>query len=280
MLANPDFGSLVTHAGPAFTWSENSRENRLTPFANDPVVDLGAEAFYLRDERDRRVLGRDARARCRAPRRRRAGSCRHGSGVTRYQHERDDLAHELAVFVAADDPVKFSVLTHREPRRRAAARARLRLLRVEPGPAAPEVHGARRDRARTPSTRPCSRPTPTTRTSPTGRRSSRRRRARARRPATASSSSAATAARAGPPRSRREASRAASAPALDPCGALEVEVEIPPGEQRTVTFLLGQGRDRAHAAALLDRYADPARGRRGARRGHGVLGRRRSARSR
>ena len=36
--------------GPAHTWSGNSRENRLTPFANDPVADPTAEALFIRDD--------------------------------------------------------------------------------------------------------------------------------------------------------------------------------------------------------------------------------------
>ena len=44
----------------------------------------------------------------------------------------------------------------------------------------------------------------------------------------------------------------------DPCGAVEVEVEVPAGERRTITFVLGQGRDADEATALLARYADPA----------------------
>src|SRR5216683_1241337 len=37
VIANSSFGTVVTSSGSSFTWSENSRENRLTPFANDPV---------------------------------------------------------------------------------------------------------------------------------------------------------------------------------------------------------------------------------------------------
>ena len=37
VIANPGFGTIVTASGSAYTWAENSRENRLTPFANDPV---------------------------------------------------------------------------------------------------------------------------------------------------------------------------------------------------------------------------------------------------
>ena len=96
--------------GPAFTWSENSRENRLTPFANDPVIDLGTEAFYLCDDATGACWGATPGAMARSadtPR----WIVRHGHGITRYQHERGDLAHELAVFVAIDAPVKLSVLT-------------------------------------------------------------------------------------------------------------------------------------------------------------------------
>ncbi|MGZ5427180.1 MAG: GH36-type glycosyl hydrolase domain-containing protein, partial [Thermoanaerobaculia bacterium] len=50
VLANPGFGSIVTSSGAAHTWCENSGQNRLTPFANDPVTDPTAEAIFLRDE--------------------------------------------------------------------------------------------------------------------------------------------------------------------------------------------------------------------------------------
>jgi cyclic beta-1,2-glucan synthetase len=73
VLANPSFGSIVTAAGPTYTWSENSRENRLTPFANDPVVDAGAEVFYLRDDQTGACWAR-RRAPCDASPAIRAGS--------------------------------------------------------------------------------------------------------------------------------------------------------------------------------------------------------------
>jgi cyclic beta-1,2-glucan synthetase len=50
VIANPRFGTIVTASGASHTWSGNSRENRLTPFANDPVTDPTSEAIFLRDE--------------------------------------------------------------------------------------------------------------------------------------------------------------------------------------------------------------------------------------
>ena len=50
VIANPQFGTIVTASGAAHTWSGNSRENRLTPFANDPISDPTAEALFVRDD--------------------------------------------------------------------------------------------------------------------------------------------------------------------------------------------------------------------------------------
>ena len=50
VLANATFGTVVSDAGTANTWSENAHEFRLTPWKNDPVCDSGGEAFYIRDE--------------------------------------------------------------------------------------------------------------------------------------------------------------------------------------------------------------------------------------
>src|SRR6185369_9905050 len=45
-----DFGFQITETGGGYTWSVNSRENRLTPWSNDPISDPSGEAIYLRDE--------------------------------------------------------------------------------------------------------------------------------------------------------------------------------------------------------------------------------------
>ena len=50
VIANPDFGFLVSESGSGFTWSLNSHENQITPWSNDHVIDPAGEAIYLRDE--------------------------------------------------------------------------------------------------------------------------------------------------------------------------------------------------------------------------------------
>jgi cyclic beta-1,2-glucan synthetase len=53
----PELRTIVSSAGSAFTWAGNSRENRLTPFANDPLADPTGEAIFLRDEDTGAVWG-------------------------------------------------------------------------------------------------------------------------------------------------------------------------------------------------------------------------------
>lgn len=49
VIANPNFGFLITESGGGYTWSENSRENKLTPWSNDAVSDPCGEVIYIRD---------------------------------------------------------------------------------------------------------------------------------------------------------------------------------------------------------------------------------------
>ncbi len=50
VIANPNFGCIVSDLGSAYTWFGNSRENKLTPWSNDVVSDPPGDILYLRDE--------------------------------------------------------------------------------------------------------------------------------------------------------------------------------------------------------------------------------------
>jgi cellobiose phosphorylase len=106
VLANPHFGTVVSENGMAYTWSENAREFRLTPWGDDPVSDASGEAFYLRD----RESG-DFWSPTPLPSR---GATpyvtRHGFGYSGFEHAEDGISSELTVFVALDAAVKFSIL--------------------------------------------------------------------------------------------------------------------------------------------------------------------------
>lgn len=109
ILANPQFGTLVSESGCANTWSENAHEFLLTPWCNDPVSDSSGEAFYLRDEDSGhfwsptpwpvRGAGRYG--------------CRHGFGFSLFTHTEGGIDSELTIYVAHDAAVKFIALTIR-----------------------------------------------------------------------------------------------------------------------------------------------------------------------
>lgn len=49
VISNDDFGFHISEVGSSYTWSRNSRENKLTPWSNDWVTDPISEALYIRD---------------------------------------------------------------------------------------------------------------------------------------------------------------------------------------------------------------------------------------
>ncbi|MGH8028860.1 MAG: GH36-type glycosyl hydrolase domain-containing protein, partial [Arenimonas sp.] len=106
VLANAQFGCVLSESSPGYTWGENAHEFRLTPWHNDPVTDAAGEAFYLRDEDSGRVWSPSPLP-CRGEGTYRT---RHGFGYSVYEHEEDGIASELWVFVGLEDAVKYSVL--------------------------------------------------------------------------------------------------------------------------------------------------------------------------
>jgi cyclic beta-1,2-glucan synthetase len=110
VMASPGFGTIVTASGSSHTWAGNSRENRLTSFANDPVADPTAEAWFIRDDESGAIWCPTP-----GPARRDGASGRiviwHEAGVTRFTRVHRGIDHTLEVFVDAADAVKYSILT-------------------------------------------------------------------------------------------------------------------------------------------------------------------------
>jgi cellobiose phosphorylase len=106
VLANPDFGSVISESGQAYTWGENAHEFRLTPWNDDPVCDTGGEAYYLRDEESGYFWSpTPLPARGATP-----YTTRHGFGYSAFEHIEDGIYTEFIVYVALDASVKFAVL--------------------------------------------------------------------------------------------------------------------------------------------------------------------------
>ncbi|MBP1203971.1 cyclic beta-1,2-glucan synthetase [Duganella sp. 1411] len=115
-ISNEGFGFLVSESGAGYTWSRNSRIQRLTPWSNDPIRDPHGEALYLRDEDSGQYWSPVPGP---AP----AGAgyeAAHGFGYTRFNHFSHGLEQETVMFVPRHDPVK--IVRVRVTNRDAAAR--------------------------------------------------------------------------------------------------------------------------------------------------------------
>ncbi|MDY6877807.1 MAG: glucoamylase family protein [Chloroflexota bacterium] len=253
VIANANFGFLVSEAGSGYTWAGNSGENRLTPWYNDPVTDTPGEALYLRDEEIGRVW---------SPTPLPAGApvpylIRHGAGYSIFEHHSHGLKQKLRLFAIPDAPVKVIQLrldnTWNRNRRITATfyaewvlgttrettqqyiipefdAESLALLARNPYneefgervaflAASKEPHGLTTDR-----------------TEFLGRRGD------LSHPAALDRVGLSGTVKAG----------------LDPCAGLQVHVYLPPQGSTEIYFLLGQGADRQETLRLVKQYQDPA----------------------
>ena len=106
VMANANFGTIVSESGQSYTWDLNAHEFRLTPWENDPVSDISGEAFYLRDEETGHYWSPTPLP-CRG---RGDYVSRHGFGYSVFEHVEDGIRTELWIYVALENSIKYSVL--------------------------------------------------------------------------------------------------------------------------------------------------------------------------
>ncbi|AOY75885.1 GH36-type glycosyl hydrolase domain-containing protein [Clostridium formicaceticum] len=106
VVANKNFGFIVSERGSSFTWAENSRENKLTPWSNDPVTDPSGEIVYLRDEETGEVWSITA-----SPiREKESYTISHGLGYSTFRHHSQGILQELTMFVPKEDAIKINLI--------------------------------------------------------------------------------------------------------------------------------------------------------------------------
>jgi len=251
VVANPHFGFQVSAEGAGYTWASNSREHQITPWSNDPIRDPPGQAFYVRDDDTGELWSPTC-----APLRDEEGGyvTRHGRGYSRFEHVAHELTLELLEYVPLHDPIKISRLTIQNTGRRTrrftvtgyvawvlgtsrAAAAPYTITRIdEPTGAMFACNRWSEDFADRVAFIDMS----GRQTSWTGDR----REFIGRNGALANPVAL----------SGREPLSNRTGAGLDPCGALQTQIELAPNESTEVVFFLGEGRNVDDARTLIERY--------------------------
>jgi len=249
VLANPSFGTVVSESGSAYTWAENAHEFRLTPWSNDPVQDTTGEAFYIRDEQTGQFWSpTPLPARGTTP-----YVIRHGFGYTVFEHAENGIASELWIYVAIDAPVKFIVLklrnTSERPRRVSVTgywewvlgdlrQKSLLHVRTEVDVKTGALLARNYYNTEFSDRIAFIDVNDGTRTLTGDRREFLGRNGSLSQPAAL----------------RRVRLSGKVGAGLDPCGAVQVTLELPDGQEREAIFRLGAGRSTAEVQSLIQRY--------------------------
>ena len=252
VIANPQFGFLATESGLGASWAENSGENRLSPWGNDPVSNEPGEALYLRDE-ETAIVWSPTRQPSPAPA---PYLARHGAGYTIFEHHSHGLRQQLRVFTPPDAPVKILQLHLENTWDRArqitatyyvewvlgVSREVTQQYLIPEFNSDPQALLVRNPYNTEFSERvafvSASNPLhglTTDRTEFLGRLGS-----------------------LDEPAALKRIGLAGTVEAgLDPCAALQLHIDIQPGAEEQIYFVLGQGEDRDSALDLVRRYQDP-----------------------
>jgi cyclic beta-1,2-glucan synthetase len=257
IMANPKFGAFVSESGAEFVWGRNSQNDRLTPWFNDPISDPPGTAIYIRDDdigvvwspTPQPIGEKDAYR------------ARHGQGYTAFEHNSHAIEQQLLTFVPVDDagglPVRLQRLRLRNnsSRQRRLTITSCVTLVLGSDPEETGMHVVTKWDVQSQSlfarnfynpefceciTFATSTPTPASFTGDRAVFIGRNRSLR------------------DPAAMEHERLTGDVGAGLDPCAAVQVVVQIDPGQTAEITFLLGQADDEEEARALVDRFRDPA----------------------
>ena len=103
VMANPQFGTVVTDNLGGYTWYKNSRLNRISSFKNNVVSDVPSEIIYINDKKTGKVwrLGNKGKQEL---------YITYGFGYTNVKTIIDGILQDLDIFVPKEDKVKVNLL--------------------------------------------------------------------------------------------------------------------------------------------------------------------------
>ena len=257
VIAGREIGTVITESGGMYTWRGNAHEYRLTPWYDDPVTDASGEAFYIRDDQTGAFWSPTLLPACGK------NPClvRHGFGYSIFERREQGISSEFTVYADINDPVKYYVLKLKNTTERARriSIAGYWELTLGESRARNSLHVVTEMDERTGAILARNawsndfgdciafahisenrRSISADRTEFLGRNGS-------------------TRAPAAMLRQRLSGNLGAG---LDPCAAIMTSIDLPPGEQKEIVWILGAAQDRTQAQMFIERARTPAGARR------------------
>ncbi|MGB2869672.1 MAG: glycosyl hydrolase family 65 protein [Bacteroidota bacterium] len=115
VVSNGDAGFIVSQTGGGYSWRGNGQVNRLTRWEQDIVKDEWGKYIYIRDAKSGHLWSASWKPVCCEPD---FYEVRHGAGYTVITSRNEQIESEWTLFVAPDDPVEVWKLTIRNLSRR------------------------------------------------------------------------------------------------------------------------------------------------------------------
>lgn len=106
ILANKHFGTIITQNMGGFTWSNNSRLNRISAWENSPITDIPSEIIYLKDKQTGQYWNLSENL-SNSPQ---EYYLTYGFGYVNLKTIKNKIIHELETFVAKENNIKINIL--------------------------------------------------------------------------------------------------------------------------------------------------------------------------
>ena len=100
VLANENFGTIVSQNLGGYSWYKNSRLSRISKWSNDAVFDTSSECIFIKDVKEKKFwkIGNGNLL------------ATYGFGYSIYEQNKLDIKQKLSVFVSMNDNVKINLL--------------------------------------------------------------------------------------------------------------------------------------------------------------------------
>ncbi len=107
VLANENFGTIVTENMGGYTWYKNSRLNRITAWNNSSTMDVPSEVIYLKDKEKNLVWSLGANPMPDDN----DYNVIYGFGYSKYIHQSINVIQETEIFIPKEDNCKVNIIT-------------------------------------------------------------------------------------------------------------------------------------------------------------------------